>query len=265
VTIAESFERCRSMGRAALIPYLMAGDPTLDVSATLIAAVVDAGADLVEIGIPYSDPLADGLTIQAAGQRALRAGATFDAVLEMVRGLDRSKIVAPLLAFTYYNPLFVRGLARSARDLARAGFSGAIVPDLPLEEAEAAAASFSSEGVGLTLLVAPTTPQARAKAIAAASSGFVYVVSRLGVTGARASLSTDVADLVASVRPLTAKPLAVGFGVSTPAQAAAIARIADGVVVGSALVDCVARAGTGREAGAAREFCAALSLAMTKS
>ena len=263
MTVAEVFARCRDERRAALIPYLMAGDPSLEVTPALLAAAVAGGADIIEVGIPYSDPLADGPTIQAAAQRSLAGGTTFDAVLAMAAALDRSLVPVPLLAFTYYNPLFVRGVDRTAADLARAGFAGAIVPDLPPEEADELLAAFAAAGIGVTFLVAPTTPLARVREIALVSSGFVYVVSRLGVTGAGRALSDNVEALVARLRPEVDKPLAVGFGVSTPEHARAIAAFADGVIVGSALVDRIARS-PGREEAAVRDFCRSLADAVKR-
>lgn len=261
--IASVFERCAAENRAALIAYLMAGDPSLADTPALIEAASAGGADIIELGIPYSDPLADGPTIQAAAQRSLRAGTTFDGVLAMVAKLDRKRVLAPLIAFTYFNPVFVRGVERTARELSAAGFAGAIVPDLAPEEAGGAADTFSANGVPLTFLVAPSTPIERIPMIAQRSSGFVYVVSRMGVTGAGETLDASVAALVGRLRPLTDKPLAVGFGVSTPEHAKAIAACADGVVVGSALIDAMGIA-TGNQADAARAFCAALGSAVSR-
>jgi tryptophan synthase alpha chain len=241
----------------------MAGDPSLAMTPALLAAAVAGGADMIEIGIPYSDPLADGPTIQAAARRALSAGTTFDSVLRMVEALDRSVVSAPLIAFTYYNPVFVRGIARTAKDLASAGFAGAIIPDLPPHEAAPIQAAFDAAGIGLTFLVAPTTPIERVRDIAHRSSGFVYVVSRMGVTGVGAELGDNIKDLVDRLRPEVDKALAVGFGVSTPEHARAIAAYADGVIVGSALIDRIAQ-NPGREVAAARDFCNSLSAAVRR-
>lgn len=257
--IASVFERCAAENRAALIAYLMAGDPSLADTPALIEAAAAGGADIIELGIPYSDPLADGPTIQAAAQRSLRAGTTFDGALAMIAKLDRKRIAAPLIAFTYFNPVFVRGVERTAQGLSASGFAGAIIPDLPPEEAGGVADIFSASGAPLTLLVAPTTPPERIPMIAERSSGFVYVVSRMGVTGAGQTLDGSVAELVARLRPLTNKPLAVGFGVSTPEHARAIAAYADGVIVGSALIDRVS--GAEDKPAAARELCAMLAMA----
>jgi len=255
--IASVFERCAAENRAALIAYLMAGDPSLTDTPALLEAVAAGGADIIELGIPYSDPLADGPTIQAAAQRSLRAGTTFGGVLAMIAKLDRNAVAAPLMAFTYFNPVFVRGVERTARELAAAGFAGAIIPDLSPEEAGVTADAFAANGVPLTFLIAPTTPSERIRMIAERSSGFVYVVSRMGVTGAGRALDGSVAELVERLRPLTDKPLAVGFGVSTAEHAKAVAAYADGVIVGSALIDKIQES-TGREPDAARSFCAAL-------
>jgi tryptophan synthase alpha chain len=263
VTVADVFARCASEKRAALIPYLMAGDPSLEMTKALLYAASDGGADIIELGIPYSDPLADGPTIQAAAQRALHAATTFDNVLEMVANLDRARAACPILAFTYYNPLFVRGIERTAVCLAKAGFAGAIVPDLPPEESQDARAAFDRHGIGLTFLVAPTTPLDRVRSIAAQSSDFVYVVSRMGVTGARRKLGENVKKVVEVFRSVVDKPLAVGFGVSTPDHALAIAEYADGVIVGSALIDRVA-ASPGAESIAVRDYCASLAAAVRR-
>lgn len=254
--IASVFERSAAENRAALIPYLMAGDPSLAQTAALLEAAVQGGADIIEVGIPYSDPLADGPTIQAAAQRSLQAGTTFDRVLAAIEALDKRRVSVPLMAFTYFNPVFVRGIERTALDLAQAGFSGAIIPDLPPDEAASTAEIFAAKNVPLTFLVAPTTPIDRIAMIARKSSSFVYVVSRMGVTGAGESLDESVAALVGRIRPLTDKPLAVGFGVSTPEHAKTIAGYADGVIVGSALIDRLATAADGP--AAVRELCSGL-------
>ena len=262
MTVADVFARCRRERRAALIPYLMAGDPSPELTPSLLVAAAAGGADIIELGLPYSDPLADGPTIQGAAQRALRAGTTFEDVLRAVGALDRTAVQAPIIAFTYYNPLYVRGLAKTAKELAAAGFAGAIIPDLPPEEAEPAEAAFAEAGIGLTFLVAPTTPIERVAAIAPRSSGFVYVVSRMGVTGAGKTLAADVERLVMRLRSVVDKPLAVGFGISTPAHASTIGSFADGVVIGSALIDRLAAAPPRKEEAAVREYCSSLAAAL---
>ena len=261
--VASVFERCAAENRAALIAYLMAGDPSLADTPALIEAAAAGGADIIELGIPYSDPLADGPTIQAAAQRSLRAGTTFDGVLAMIAKLDRDRVAVPLIAFTYFNPVFVHGVERTAREFSASGFVGAIIPDLPPEEAGGTADAFAESGVPLTFLVAPTTPSQRIPMIAERSSGFVYVVSRMGVTGAGQTLDGSVDELVGRLRPLTDKPLAVGFGVSTPEHARAIGACADGVIVGSALIDRLSSAADKPEA--VRELCATLAIASRRN
>jgi tryptophan synthase alpha chain len=233
------FSRAREEQRAALIVYLVAGDP----DAATTAAVIDAISpyvDLIELGIPYGDPLADGPTIAAAGQRALGAGMTLDGALALARDAH-ARGNAPILFFTYVNPIVQYGVARFAAAARAAGALGAIVPDVPLEELDTFAPAFRAEGLAIPLLVAPTTPPARGERIAAASDGFVYIVSRLGVTSA--GRDPDIAwirSAVERMRPATDRPLAVGFGISTPAHVAAIGAVADGVIIGSAFIDATA-------------------------
>jgi tryptophan synthase alpha chain len=236
--IDAAFARARAEHRAALIPYVVTGDPDVETTVAVVEAIADAGADIVELGIPYGDPLADGPTIAAAAQRALDAGTTMDdsfAVAERLRGR------VPIVFFTYYNPVYQYGVDRFAQRSGSAGVSGAIVPDVPLEESELLRAAFRHHGIALPLLVAPTTPRERAGRIAAASDGFVYVVSRLGVTGARKEPDVPwIEREVTALRKQTDKPLAVGFGISTPAHVRAVAAHADGVIIGSALIDSYA-------------------------
>jgi tryptophan synthase alpha chain len=239
-------------GRAALMPYLMGGFPDVPSSVAVGEAYAEAGADLVELGVPFSDPLADGPVIHAAATRALAAGATVHGVLEAgARIAER----VPVVAMCYANPLLARGVERFARELAERRISGLIVPDLPLEEAAAVQAACDDAGVALVPLVAPTTPPARLAAIGRAARGFVYVVSVIGTTGERAALQRDLGALVARVKAASPVPVAVGFGISTAAQAAAAADAgADGVIVGSRLVRAVeeaARDGGGPVAAAA--------------
>lgn len=232
--VPATFERCRAQRRPAFIAFLTAGFPSLALTPELVRAACEGGADLIELGFPYSDPLADGPIIQASSQRALENGATFDAVLDIASRCDAG---VPLIAFTYYNPLYARGLARSASDLREAGFAGAIVPDLPPEEAGSLADALRAQDLSLSFLVAPTTPTKRAAAIAAVSTGFVYVAGRMGVTGTHAGIDRSLPGRLNELRAMTDKPLVVGFGVSTPEDVRAIAKVADGIVVGSALVE----------------------------
>jgi tryptophan synthase alpha chain len=247
--LAEVFARAKAEQRAALIIYLVAGDPDAETTAAVIDAI-SPYVDLIELGIPYGDPLADGPTIAAAGQRALANGMTLDGALALARGAhERGN--APILFFSYVNPIVQYGAERFAAAARDAGALGAIVPDVPLEELDAFAPAFHAAGLAIPLLVAPTTPPERAARIAAASDGFVYIVSRLGVTSA--GREPDVAwigSAVAALRAASPQPLAVGFGISTPAHVAAIGKIADGVIIGSAFVDATAGR-TGADAVAA--------------
>jgi tryptophan synthase alpha chain len=259
--LAAVFARARSEKRAALIIYLVAGDPDAATTALVIDAI-SPYVDLIELGIPYGDPLADGPTIAAAGQRALANGMTLDGALALARGA-RDRGNAPILFFTYVNPIVQYGAARFAAAARDAGALGAIVPDVPLEELSAFAPAFRSEEQAIPLLVAPTTPPERAARIAAESDGFVYIVSRLGVTSA--GREPDVAwirSAVAGLRAKTERPLAVGFGISTPAHVAAIGAIADGVIIGSAFVDATAGRSGADAAAAACAYVAPLRAAL---
>ena len=260
--VADVFRRCNAERRAALIAYLVAGDPSLDETPALLAAAAAGGADIIELGIPYSDPLADGPTIQAAAKRALDGGANFDRVLELMGRAREVLTRVPILAFSYYNPIFVRGVERSAADLAKAGFAGAILPDLPPEEAGPFVAAAQGAELSVAFLVAPTTPPERLPRVAALCTDFVYVVSRMGVTGAQTSPG-EAAALIARVRSVTDKPLAIGFGIATVEQVATAAAVAEGVIVGSALLDRLQAASD--KPRAAREFLAPLAAACKKT
>jgi tryptophan synthase alpha chain len=225
-------------GRAALMPYLMGGFPDLDTSARIGAAYADAGADLVELGVPFSDPLADGPVIAAAGTEALRAGATVGGVLDVCSELAPR---LPVVLMCYSNLVFAAGPERFAERLAAAGASGLIVPDLPLEEASAVLAACDAHGLALVPLVAPTTPDERLERIGAQARGFLYTVAVTGTTGERTGV--DASDVIARARARTAVPVALGFGIGTPEQAAAAADAgADGVIVGTRLVRAAAEA-----------------------
>ncbi len=260
--IAAIFDRPRAERRAALILYLMAGDPDLATTTLVIDALTAAGADLIELGIPYGDPLADGPTIAAAAQRALAVGVTLEATIALAAEA-KERHAAPIIFFTYVNPISQYGAERFAAAARAAGVLGAIVPDVPLEELDEFAPAFRSHGLGIPLLVAPTTPPARAAAIAARTDGFTYVVSRLGVTGARREPDIDwIAGAVARLRVHTSKPLAVGFGISTPDQVRKVARLADGVIVGSALIDAIGGLRGAAAANAAFRFVSSLRAAL---
>jgi tryptophan synthase alpha chain len=220
--------------RAALMPYLMGGFPDLATSRRIGEAYADAGADLVELGVPFSDPLADGPAIHAAGTAALRAGATVEGVLEVGRALA---VRVPVAVMCYANPILARGARPFARALADAGIAGLIVPDLPAEEAADVRTAGDEQGVALIPLIAPTTPDDRLKAIGSRARGFLYTVSLTGTTGERSQLAEDLRQVIARAKQATTVPVAVGFGIATPDQAAEAARAgADGVIVGSRLV-----------------------------
>jgi len=222
-------------GRAALIPFLNTADPDLDTSFELFRTALRAGADIVELGIPYSDPLADGPVIQASAARSLQAGFRFPHVFELAERL-RVETDKGLILFTYVNPVLQYGLDRFFRDAAAAGADGAIIPDLPWEESALARAAADRNGIHLVPLVAPTSSEERISQICADARGFVYCVSSLGVTGERARMSDRLQSLVAMARVYANVPVAVGFGVSGPEPARAIAQFADGVIVGSAYI-----------------------------
>ena len=229
------FARLRERGAKALIPYVMAGDPDLATTEDWLLAAASAGADLLEIGIPFSDPLADGPVLQRAAERALAQGTTLEDSLALVRRV-RAKIELPLLFMTYYNLIFQYGEDRLARDAAEAGVDGLIVPDLPPEEAESLEAASRSSGLHLIYLIAPTTPPTRIARIAARGSGFLYYVSLTGITGSKLPALDEVARRVRAIKRVTDLPVVVGFGVSTPEEAGRLAQVADGVIVASALV-----------------------------
>ncbi len=237
------FAESRSTGRKALVVYVCAGDPDLATTERLVPELAKAGADIIELGVPFSDPLADGPTIQAASQRALQSGTTLSGVLGLVRRLRRGGCQVPLVLFGYVNPILRMGLGPFVAEATEAGADGLLVADLPLEESSALGALAMASGLSLVLLAAPTTPAARLRAIGQATRGFLYFVSVTGVTGARTELPSDLPAKLAEVRAATDAPLAVGFGVSTPEQARALAAHADAVVVGSALVDALHRGG----------------------
>jgi tryptophan synthase alpha chain len=245
--IAAAFEAAKDEGRAALMPYMMAGYPDRDTSLAVAAAYVDSGADLIELGVPFSDPLADGPTIHAAATAALEAGATFATALEVCRSVSER---VPVVLMAYSNMVLAHGGASEfARLAVAAGTAGAIVPDLPLGEAEDVREDFVAAGLALVPLVAPTTSAERRARICAVARGFVYVVSTVGTTGERAEIPAALTDLVAATKEDAEVPVAVGFGIGTAAQAAEVGRIADGVIVGSRLVRAAGEGGS--PAGAA--------------
>lgn len=233
--ISRLFLRLRDQRRPGLITYLTAGDPSPLTTPSLIAALERGGADLIELGVPFSDPIADGPVIQRASDRALRAGTTVETVLDVAQRVRRQSEI-PLLLFSYVNPLLRYGLHRLAKDAAQAGIDGVLLTDVSVEEAEQYVPALRAEGLDTVFLAAPTSTPRRLQLVAHYSSGFIYLVSRTGVTGEREELSSSIAPLLSSLRALTSLPLAVGFGIHTPEQAAAVGRLADAIVVGSAIV-----------------------------
>lgn len=242
--IAAAFAACREAKRAAFIPFVTGGDPDLASSGDVIDALADAGADLIEVGVPFSDPIADGPVNQRAAARALAAGATLSGLLDLI-ARRRSRLGVPVVLFSYFNPIHARGLRRFAEQAASSGVDGVLCVDLPPEESAEYAAGLHDHGLDTIFLLAPTSTKERVDLVGESSTGFAYFVSRTGVTGARSGLPRELAREVKSVRRRLPLPLAVGFGISTPAQVEAVGRIADGVVVGSALVAVVEKTGPG--------------------
>ena len=238
--IGRLFETLRQQNRKGLVAYPTAGDPSPLRTPALVAAMVRGGADLIELGVPFSDPIADGPVIQRAGERALKAGTTLAAVLQIARQI-RAGSEVPLLLFTYLNPVLAYGLERLAADAAAAGIDGCLLTDASVEEAESYVGAMHRHGLDTVFLAAPTSTQRRIKLVAQYSTGFVYLVSRTGVTGEQDSLSASVAPLVQAVRAATNLPLAVGFGISKPAHVAELGRLVEAVVVGSAFVRLIER------------------------
>lgn len=233
--IAAAFARRMARRQSALVPYLTAGFPTLDATDAALDALVDAGADVIELGIPFSDPLADGPTIQASSFRALENGVTVPWVLERVRRF-RERHDTALVLFTYLNPVVHYGVERFCADARAAGADGLLLTDLPAGADPALESAVGASGMQLIRLLAPTTPAERVPEVAAGGAGFLYYISRTGVTGASVNLRDELAAEVEAIRARVALPVAVGFGIGTPEQAASVASVADGVVVGSALV-----------------------------
>ncbi|MDR1069628.1 MAG: tryptophan synthase subunit alpha [Gracilibacteraceae bacterium] len=252
--ITEAFGR-----RKALIPFVTGGDPDMDMTEKLIYTLADAGADLIEIGVPFSDPIAEGPVILAASDRSLRAGCTADKLFDLVRRARRRTNI-PLLFMTYLNPVFVYGSRRFMENCADAGVDGLIVPDMPWEERAELLGDCAACGVTLVSMLAPTSAE-RVRRIAAEAAGFLYCVSSLGVTGERREIDHTVAGIVARAREVTDVPCAVGFGISTPAQAGEMAALADGVIVGSAIVRLIAEHGVDC-LGPVREFTRGLRAAI---
>ncbi|MEA5602015.1 tryptophan synthase subunit alpha [Nostoc sp. UHCC 0252] len=264
-SISDSFQTLRDRQQCALIPFITAGDPNLDITAQALRILDRNGADFIELGIPYSDPLADGPVIQAAATRALQKGTKLEQVLEMLEDLTPT-LKAPIILFTYYNPILHRGIKTFLAQIAAAGVQGLVVPDLPLEEAEELIKTAASFGIEVILLVAPTSSKDRILAIARQSQGFIYLVSVTGVTGVRAQIQDRVKDLITDLRSVTDKPIGVGFGISGPEQAHQVMEWgADAVIVGSAFVKRLAEGSPTERLQAVEKLCQELKTAITES
>ncbi|OGP15170.1 MAG: tryptophan synthase subunit alpha [Deltaproteobacteria bacterium GWA2_55_10] len=233
------FKRLKTEKKKALITFVTAGDPDLPTSKKIIQGLEKSGADLIELGIPFSDPMADGPTIQAASERALKKDVHLTDVLGLVKEI-RKKSEVPIVLFGYYNPIFTYGLKKFAKDVRAAGADGVLVVDLPAEECDELKSELDRNAIDFIFLLTPTSDDSRIQLVASKASGFIYFVSVTGVTGARKSLSTDIPKLVKRVRRFTKLPIGVGFGISTPAQAKEVAKSADGAVVGSAIINIIA-------------------------
>ncbi|MGI8423172.1 MAG: tryptophan synthase subunit alpha [Chloroflexota bacterium] len=259
--IGQAFARLGANGSLTLVGWQTIGYPEIGATERLVPALLEGGFDLFELGVPFSDPMADGATIQRASQAALDNGTTPQHCLAAVRTLRREGLEAPLLFMTYYNVVLAMGLDRFAGVAAEAGLDGLTVPDLPPEEADELLRVLEPAGIDPIFLVAPTSTEARLRAVAARARGFVYCVSLTGVTGARESLSTTLPDYLARVRAVTELPLAVGFGISRPEHVASLRGYADGAIVGSEIINVMERNAPAQHAGALRQFAGSLRVA----
>ena len=263
MNVADRFQKLNQNSECALIPFITAGDPDLETTAKALEVLANNGADMIELGVPYSDPLADGPTIQAAATRALQKGVKLEDVLDIVKQTV-GRINVPIILFTYYNPIYYRGVESFLKQAKEAGVSGLVVPDLPLEEAEALLQLATEIGIEVILLVAPTSSPERIKAIAAKSQGFIYLVSVTGVTGVRSQMAVEIKDLLTDLHSATDKPIGVGFGISNPEQAKQIKDWgADAVIVGSAIVKRLALETPESGLKAIADFCNSLKQAIS--
>jgi tryptophan synthase alpha chain len=261
ISVSARFEELRAKGQAALIPFITAGDPNLETTAKALWVLDQNGADMIELGVPYSDPLADGPVIQAAATRALRNGTT-QKVLDVVRNVA-PELRSPIILFTYYNPILNMGVAKFLQTIYEAGVRGLVVPDLPLEESHVLLEPAEKAGIEVILLIAPTSPPERVAAIAEKSQGFIYVVSATGVTGVRTEVAKGVKTMIEQLRVITDKPIAVGFGISQPEHAKQVIDWnADGAIVGSAMVRKLAEPDGGLHAIA--ELCKTLKQSISR-
>lgn len=233
--IEKTFKKLKGQGKKAFIPYIMAGDPSLEKTKATVSLLERCGADIIELGVPFTDPLADGPTIQKAAERGLLAGVTLRKVLELVKDLRQATKI-PIVLMTYYNPVFKYGEAGFVKDAVASGVDGVIIPDLPPDEAGELIKLSKEQGLSTIFLLAPTSTTDRIKKVAKASTGFIYYVSITGITGSKIMLDSSIKESINTIRKTTDKPIAVGFGVSAPEEAKTVAGFADGVIVGSALV-----------------------------
>ncbi|MBW4507213.1 MAG: tryptophan synthase subunit alpha [Scytonematopsis contorta HA4267-MV1] len=263
-SISEKFTQLRAQKQCALIPFITAGDPDLENTKEALGILDINGADFIELGVPYSDPLADGPVIQAAATRALKQGIRLNNVLDMAQSMTRS-LLSPIILFTYYNPILNVGVQQFLERIAVAGIKGLVIPDLPLEEADNLLQLADNAGIEVTLLVTPNSSPERIKAIAEKSRGFIYLVSVTGVTGIRSEVHSKVKDVLNTIRSFTDKPIAVGFGISTPEQARQVKEWgADAVIVGSAFVQRLGETTPYRGLRAIKEFCVDLKEAISQ-
>lgn len=257
--LAARFAQLKKQDRAAFVPFISAGDPDQEISFAILEKLPGVGADVIELGMPFTDPMADGPAVQASSLRALKAGANMIRTLDMVRKFRKNDHATPIVLMGYYNPVHAYGTARFIRDAAAAGADGLIIVDLPPEEDDVLRVPAQAQGLDLIRLVTPTTDDARLATVIDGASGFLYYVSITGVTGTKSFETAKVAAALTRIKKATDLPVAVGFGVRTPEQAAAIAAIADGVVVGSAIVDRIAKAPRDRVVAEVLELCRALA------
>lgn len=251
--IAETFVKLKKQGKVAFIPFATIGFPELDTVKSLVPALVEAGADIVELGVPFSDPLADGVTVQRASQRALENGLTRAMTFEAARAI-RQQTAAPLIFMGYYNPVISYGVERYVQEAAQAGIDGLIIPDLSPEEAGEVLTACRKAGLDYIFLLAPTSTEERIKQVAEMASGFIYCVSVVGVTGARSSLPDYLPAFIARIRKYTDLPLVVGFGISQPEHVEAVGQFADGVVVASALINVIEKTSPAHQVAAAADY-----------
>jgi len=244
--ISAAFEALKEKKEKALITFITAGDPDIKTTKDLVLTLEGSGADIIELGIPFSDPMADGPTIQASSERAIAAGTTIQKVIALVKDVRKESSV-PIVLFGYYNPIFTFGLKRFARGAKEAGVDGVLVVDLPPEESDELKKELDGVGIDLIFLLTPTSDRSRMRLVASKGSGFIYFVSVTGVTGARKEVSKNIRDYIKEARKHTGLPLGVGFGISTPAQAREVCQWADGVIVGSAIINIVSKTRGGKK------------------